>query len=518
MAAWMIYVVVVSAALSVAAWLAEQAARQRRTSSRWLWVLALVASLLLPTIVSSVSIQMPDMFRSALPQKPIVLRDAATMRLPSAITDWVVPEWTVASPHRPVLLPYLWGATSAGILIVLVLGAGLLYRRRRGWTNAILGGTSVFVAPDIGPAVVGLLRPRIVVPAWLLQASVAQQEFVLAHEQAHLDALDPQVQAMAWCLLLAMPWNLPLWWQLHRLRRAIEVDCDARVVRHGQRDVAAYGEALIEAGQHRSAHIGAMTAMSESSSFLEQRIRILLLKPAKWARLVSLVLACMSVEIVAVAAQVSPPDAQNTGAIAEQHVKVPRSVLESYVGTYQFGPSLLITVTLNGMQLAAQMTDQDALEIFPSSETEFFYKVVDARVSFVRDAQGRVTTFILHQNGRDMVAARIDAAVAAQISAFVATRVKNQQPFPGSEAALRRLLDDGDDPRGMSPQLAQIRHTQYQRRLESLAPLGSVISFEFIGVAPNGWDKYLVRRQHGTEQVDFVLDGDGIITGAIYGL
>lgn len=518
MAAWMIYVVVVSAALSVAAWLAEQAARQRRTASRWLWVLALLASLLLPTVVSSVSIQMPEVFRSVLPQKPIVLRDAASMRLPSAITDLVLPEWTVATPHRPVLLPYLWGATSAGILLALLLGAGLLYRRQRGWSTVTLGHTSVYVAPDVGPAVVGLLRPRIVVPAWLLQAPVTQQELVLAHEQAHLDALDPQVQAMAWCLLLAMPWNLPLWWQLHRLRRAIEVDCDARVVRHGQRDVAAYGEALIEAGQHRSAYIGAMTAMSESSSFLEQRIKILLLKPAKWARLLSLVLACMSIEIVAVAAQVSPPNARDIAAIAEQRVKVSRSVLESYVGTYQFAPSTFMTVTLDGIQLEAQLSGQDALAIFPSSETEFFYKAADARVSFVRDAQGRATTFILHQNGRDLAAPRIDAATAARINAALAMRVKNQQPFPGSEAALRLLLDDGDDSRGMSPQLAQIRHAQYQRRLASLAPLGRVTSFEFIGVAPNGWDKYLVRRQHGTEQVDFVLDANGVITGATYRL
>jgi hypothetical protein len=31
----------------------------------------------------------------------------------------------------------------------------------------------------------------------------------------------------------ALPWNVALWWQLMRLRAAIELDCDKRVVADG---------------------------------------------------------------------------------------------------------------------------------------------------------------------------------------------------------------------------------------------------------------------------------------------
>src|SRR5438477_356942 len=81
--------------------------------------------------------------------------------------------------------------------------------------------------------IVGLLRSRIVVPAWLLSAPESQQTAVIAHEQSHLEAGDPLMLTIALGLLVLMPWNFPLWWQLRRLRRAIEVDCDSRVLRRG---------------------------------------------------------------------------------------------------------------------------------------------------------------------------------------------------------------------------------------------------------------------------------------------
>jgi beta-lactamase regulating signal transducer with metallopeptidase domain len=94
-----------------------------------------------------------------------------------------------------------------------------------------MAGASVYLPGDVGPAVVGLIRPRIAVPGWLLDSPSATQQLVIADEQAHLVGNDVQLFTCALFLLALMPWNLPLWWQLRRLRRAIEVDCDARVLR-----------------------------------------------------------------------------------------------------------------------------------------------------------------------------------------------------------------------------------------------------------------------------------------------
>ena len=55
----------------------------------------------------------------------------------------------------------------------------------------------------------------------------------------------------------------------------------------------------------------------------------------------------------------------------------------------------------------AQATGQPKFELFPTSETEFFLKVVEAQVTFVRDEAGKVTQLILNQNGRKMPAKKI---------------------------------------------------------------------------------------------------------------
>jgi hypothetical protein len=60
-----------------------------------------------------------------------------------------------------------------------------------------IAGVAVYVAADVGPAVVGLLRPRIVVPGWLTELPDAQQALVIAHELSHLKARDPQALAAA---------------------------------------------------------------------------------------------------------------------------------------------------------------------------------------------------------------------------------------------------------------------------------------------------------------------------------
>ena len=56
----------------------------------------------------------------------------------------------------------------------------------------------------------------------------------------------------------------------------------------------------------------------------------------------------------------------------------------------------------------AQATGQSQLEIFPISETKFYYKVVDAQITFNHDESGEVESLTLHQNGRNMPGKKIE--------------------------------------------------------------------------------------------------------------
>jgi CubicO group peptidase (beta-lactamase class C family) len=83
-------------------------------------------------------------------------------------------------------------------------------------------------------------------------------------------------------------------------------------------------------------------------------------------------------------------------------VQVDPSIYGAYVGEYELTPAFSIAVTREGDRIFAQATGQPKIEIFPESETLFFLKVVDARIEFVRGADGKATGLVLHQNGRDL--------------------------------------------------------------------------------------------------------------------
>jgi CubicO group peptidase (beta-lactamase class C family) len=95
------------------------------------------------------------------------------------------------------------------------------------------------------------------------------------------------------------------------------------------------------------------------------------------------------------------PLAQLKALKAHKEITLDSKVLDRYVGTYQLAPNVTMTVTRDGGQLYAMLTNQPKIEIYPESEKEFFLKAVDAQISFDTDSA------TLHQNGRDQKATRV---------------------------------------------------------------------------------------------------------------
>ncbi|MBW7934015.1 MAG: serine hydrolase [Gemmatimonadaceae bacterium] len=87
-------------------------------------------------------------------------------------------------------------------------------------------------------------------------------------------------------------------------------------------------------------------------------------------------------------------------------VALPASVLDRYVGTYVLTPAFSIVITREGAQLFAQPTEQPKFPLYAEKEDEFFFKVVDAQISFTKDSTGAVAGLVLHQNGAHMPAKR----------------------------------------------------------------------------------------------------------------
>ena len=110
--------------------------------------------------------------------------------------------------------------------------------------------------------------------------------------------------------------------------------------------------------------------------------------------------------------ELDPKNTNATTKLAEltgekKDVKVDSKILDSYAGEYEIAPTFIIKVTNEDGKLMAQATNQPKFELFPSSETDFYLKIVSAQVSFMKDGAGNVTGLTLSQNGRKTTGKKI---------------------------------------------------------------------------------------------------------------
>ncbi len=285
MTGWLVYSVIVSALLAIVATLLHFLRRESGHAVRWIWALGMLGALGLTAAAPSRS---TPTLRRVVAGVPIAAMPAAIERTPTilersrAVLDRTAD--AMSAPIHAVLratnrLPrvahfaaYLATLVSA---MVGVLALGTLYRRvlrmRGTWGRATLLGVPVRIAPAAGPAVIGIAPAEIVVPQWLMKRDAIEQQMVLDHELAHVRAHDPLLLFAACVGVALMPWNPAMWYMLSRLRLAVELDCDRRVLRAGA-PTRSYAQLLIELSAHRSLVTAAVPSFSHSVSHLERRL------------------------------------------------------------------------------------------------------------------------------------------------------------------------------------------------------------------------------------------------------
>jgi beta-lactamase regulating signal transducer with metallopeptidase domain len=311
-AAVMLYATAISLIFAAAAFTVEGLLRQRRLPTRGVWAAALLASLILPVL--AVLLEAPasrlgaHQVTSAGSQAGSEKARRPASHLPTS-RALLQPPRNLSWPTYPEvdsLLVALWALSSIGALGLLAAASIACRHNARRWRPGKVCGVSLFIAERTGPAVFGVVRPRIVIPAWLTEAPCATQAIVVDHEQEHIAARDPMLVAAALILVALAPWNAPLWWQLRRLRFAIETDCDSRLLGDGV-DAVAYGEALLAVGRPRSGiPLGAM-AMIESVSQLERRVRLMIGDTPRRSAVLTGALVALVLALGATAAELAPP-------------------------------------------------------------------------------------------------------------------------------------------------------------------------------------------------------------------
>jgi hypothetical protein len=190
---------------------------------------------------------------------------------------------TIRVERSQRLLPY----AQAGVDdVAMLLDEGIVRRLAAvGWlaVAAILVAREAAAHRDLmrresaeqGPAAVGLLRPRIVLPPWLARLTPAAAARIVRHERAHARWRDPLVNAIV-RLTRAVLWpSLPLWYLERLIRTEQEVAADAAALAGEAEEASAeYASSLIEAVRYarHDRHVAAFG----SAAALRERIERLL--------------------------------------------------------------------------------------------------------------------------------------------------------------------------------------------------------------------------------------------------
>jgi beta-lactamase regulating signal transducer with metallopeptidase domain len=232
--------------------------------------------------------------------------DAAALRVGDAAVVAGQPSrfwnWQPLVPDADRWIGLAWLSASIVWFALLSHAVARLRRRRNSWREVETDAGRVLVSNDDGPAVVGFVRPRIVIPRWALVVDRETRALLLLHEREHLRANDSRVLFGAAVLLALAPWNAAFWWMSRRLRLAIEIDCDARVIRaSGARH--SYGHMLITIGERYVAPaLPASAFLSEPGTHLEARIDAMTTPSARRPILAALPFALASAFVLGAAA------------------------------------------------------------------------------------------------------------------------------------------------------------------------------------------------------------------------
>jgi len=285
--AWIFHAILVGSLAGAGALVLEYVLRTFGYPSRWVWVGAMVLSVGWPLGHWAWNAR-PQASTAVAPPKAPVLE--ALPEIPATVipleplTLEVAPDSVLRLLDGPLVVA--WALTSLALLLFFALLVLRTHHLRRHWRRGQVGGETVLFSNEWGPAVVGFLRPQIVLPAWSRDLEPSALRFILEHEREHVRAGDLRLMVLAGVLPVLFPWHLPVWWQLARLRGAVEGDCDLRVLGRNPGQTRPYVSLLLEVGERCSRPSPLVAMLSEPFKTLKRRIKIMTMRLPRrpWAR------------------------------------------------------------------------------------------------------------------------------------------------------------------------------------------------------------------------------------------
>jgi len=203
---------------------------------------------------------------------------------------------------------------------------------------------------------------------------------------------------------------------------------------------------------------------------------------------------------------------------ADEQVTPDTSALDRYVGHYFRNRALGVsTITRKDTKLVLEPIGQPALELEQTGEADFALPKFDLVLRFGQIEDDAAKRLVFWQRGTARRLERTDVETARVIKQNIADRIKDHIPMPGSQEALRQMLDAGraghPNYGQMSPEFAQVARGQLAYWQIVGQYFGAVVSIEFLRVSNQGWDIYRVQHENDLHQYRISLGDDGKVYG-----
>ncbi|HTK35548.1 MAG TPA: M56 family metallopeptidase [Caulobacteraceae bacterium] len=422
--------------------------------------------------------------------------------------------------------PWLLAVWAAGA--IAILGVRFFrWRRLRSILRASrplpsAGPLPVRASPSVlEPGLFGFFKSVVLLPESLPQTLRSDEiEAILAHETAHFQRRD-NLWAAIHMLVEGLFWFHPMvWWIGRRLIADRERACDDAVVQCGHRRAVYARAILISCRTYLRSSLACVSGVSGAG--LAGRIEAIMTSPAPGRATTAQMAVLLAAGALAIATPLltgalgataangpgggwaslfdsGPTPAQVAHDLAAQErPRIPAPFaparFDAYVGDYELGPYAIQSISRRGDRFFAQLTGQNAVELYPEGGAEFFMKAVPAQISFVAGADGRTTALVQHQGGINLRMRRLSPAAAADLRARLSRRIAENRPSPGTEAYVRRWaaaaaagrLDDSQ----MAHALARAAKEQWPQTRVTFRTLGPLKDVRFLRVSPQGADLY----------------------------
>lgn len=343
----------------------------------------------------------------------------------------------------------LWGLGGAGLLVVIArrLRAGRAIADAASHV-ATMDDTTIHVHPTAGPLVAGIVRPKIVVPAAMLDdVDPAVLRAVVRHEQAHVDHRDPWSTFALACFCALMWPVVPIWLAVGRIRLLMEMRADAVAIAGCTPAIARDYRRLLLGLAATRWHAPVLAPGLGPVSGLRARLGAMATRPAMPSLLQVLFVLPLAIGLVLVAARRVDPSASPAAPTPEVAPNEPAQPLPAELTALGFPscrehaaalteaisdpeaarvrPQLLVARRVFSKAAIPEMVDATAASVLRGvtdaaarGEAEYVIGLGYAELGRVREAEAHLSeaTWQLALVEHDLLAAEAAAAAALVVS------------------------------------------------------------------------------------------------------